>query len=81
MVSGGSWFTRSRLALYRSRAVAIAPLTVETVVRFEAGEQLRDATFGKLKSAIERAGVELIAEDGGGPGVRLAKPAKRKRGK
>jgi ribosome-binding protein aMBF1 (putative translation factor) len=60
---------------------AKAKISAETVVRFEAGERLREATLAKLKSAIERAGVEFIAENGGGAGVRLAKPAKRKRGK
>ena len=57
---------------------AKAKVSVETVVRFEAGEQLRESTLEKLKSAIERAGVELIAEDEGGPGLRLAKPKRKK---
>jgi len=57
---------------------AKAKVSAETVVRFEAGEQLREATLEKLKSAIERAGVEFIAEDGGGPGLRLAKPKRKK---
>ena len=60
---------------------AKAKVSVETVVRFEAGEQLRESTLRKLTSAIERGGVEFIDEDGGGPGVRLAKPLKRKRAK
>ena len=29
--------------------------------------------------ALERAGVEFIDENGGGPGVRLRQPAKRKK--
>jgi hypothetical protein len=29
-------------------------------------------------AALEKAGVEFIEENGGGPGVRLRKPAKRK---
>jgi DNA-binding XRE family transcriptional regulator len=29
---------------------------------------------GKVQSALEQAGVQFIAENGGGPGVRLAKP-------
>jgi ribosome-binding protein aMBF1 (putative translation factor) len=52
---------------------AKAAVSTETVVRFESGEQLREQTLAKLKRAFERAGVELIAENGGGPGVRLAK--------
>jgi ribosome-binding protein aMBF1 (putative translation factor) len=57
---------------------AKAKVSVETVVRFEAGEQLRESTLEKLKSAIKRVGVEFIAENGGGPGIRLAKPRRKK---
>ena len=32
-------------------------------------------TIGALRSALERAGVEFIAENGGGAGVRLRKSA------
>lgn len=52
---------------------AKAQVSVETVVRFESGETLRDATLAKLLTALKRTGVEFIAENGGGPGVRLAK--------
>jgi transcriptional regulator with XRE-family HTH domain len=52
---------------------AKAKVSVETVVRFENDETIRDATLTKLRTAIERAGVEFIAENGGGPGVRLKK--------
>jgi transcriptional regulator with XRE-family HTH domain len=52
---------------------AKAKVSTETVVRFENGEQLREPTLAKLIAAIERMGVEFIPENGGGPGVRLAK--------
>ncbi|MGH6681568.1 MAG: hypothetical protein ACREDL_22145 [Bradyrhizobium sp.] len=32
-----------------------------------------------IRRALEAAGVEFIDENGGGPGVRLRKPAKQKR--
>ena len=32
-------------------------------------------TIAKLRAALETAGVEFIAENGGGAGVRLRKPA------
>jgi hypothetical protein len=32
-----------------------------------------------MQAALEKAGVEFIAENGGGPGVRLAKRKPRKR--
>ena len=38
----------------------------------------RPDTGDKLRCAFEKAGVEFIAENGGGAGVRLAKRAKRK---
>jgi predicted transcriptional regulator len=38
----------------------------------------RAATIEKIVDAIEKAGVEFIEENGGGPGVRLMKSAKGK---
>ena len=46
-----------------------------TVVRFERGEDLKQSTIDQLRAVLEAAGVEVIAENGGGPGVRLAKRA------
>ena len=45
-----------------------------TVRQFElAGAVPRSATLAVISLAFERAGVELIPENGGGPGVRLKK--------
>ena len=45
-----------------------------TVNRFESGAcQPRGVTLEALRGALELAGVEFIAENGGGPGVRLRK--------
>lgn len=45
-----------------------------TIRNFEGGKSSpQNATLTVLRSALEAAGVELIAENGGGPGVRLAK--------
>ena len=38
----------------------------------------RADTFAKIVDAIEKAGIEFIDENGGGPGVRLRKPPKGK---
>jgi hypothetical protein len=41
--------------------------------------QPRRATVDVIKRAFEKAGVEFIDENGGGPGLRLRKPTKQKR--
>ncbi len=48
----------------------------ETIAEFEAGERAPDArTSGDIKAALEAAGVEFIAENGGGAGVRFKRPS------
>ncbi|QCO57984.1 helix-turn-helix transcriptional regulator (plasmid) [Pseudorhodobacter turbinis] len=44
-----------------------------TISRLERGEELRPATVAAIRAALESAGVEFIAENGGGAGVRLKK--------
>jgi hypothetical protein len=34
---------------------------------------IKQSTIDRVHAALERAGVEFIAENGGGPGVRLRK--------
>lgn len=50
-----------------------AGVSPDTVARLERGEELRPATVEAIRAALEAAGVEFIAENGGGPGVRLRK--------
>jgi transcriptional regulator with XRE-family HTH domain len=51
-----------------------AGVGVVTVHQLEAGtSQPRRATLDVIRRAFERAGVEFIDENGGGPGVRLRK--------
>lgn len=50
-----------------------AGVSVDTVSRLEKGEILLPRTVGAIQSALEAAGVEFIAENGGGAGVRLRK--------
>lgn len=51
-----------------------AGVGVVTVHQLEAGtSQPRRATLDVIKRAFERAGVDFIDENGGGPGVRLRK--------
>lgn len=51
-----------------------AGVGANTVNRFEAGQDARISSVEKMRLAFERADVEFIAENGGGPGVRLRKP-------
>jgi len=56
-----------------------AGIGIVTVHQLEAGtSQPRRATLEVIRRAFEKAGVEFIDENGGGPGLRLRK---RQRGK
>ena len=59
-----------------------AGVGIVTVHQLEAGtSQPRRATLDVIKRAFERAGVEFIDENGGGPGVRLRRPQRPRRPK
>lgn len=51
----------------------LADVSPDTVARLERGEDLKATTVETIRTALENAGVEFIAENGGGPGVRLKK--------
>ena len=53
----------------RDLAIA-ADVSPNTIARLERGETIRPATIDSIRAALEAAGVEFIAENGGGPGVR-----------
>jgi len=55
-----------------------AGVTANTVTRIENGADAKQSTMERLQSALEAAGVEFIAENGGGPGVRVGKPQRKK---
>jgi DNA-binding XRE family transcriptional regulator len=50
-----------------------AAISKNTVVAVEAGRESHTATLAAIERALEQGGVEFIAENGGGRGVRLAK--------
>jgi predicted transcriptional regulator len=51
-----------------------AGVGIVTIRQLEAGNhEPRRATLDVVRRALEAAGVEFIAENGGGPGVRLRK--------
>ena len=50
-------------------------VATKTIADFETDKRLPYArTLDDVRAALESAGVEFIAENGGGPGVRLRKP-------
>jgi hypothetical protein len=50
---------------------AAAQISGDTLNRLEKGDVLRPRTVAAVRQALEDAGVIFIAENGGGPGVRL----------
>jgi hypothetical protein len=53
-----------------------------TVTNLEVGRYAGDPeTLSNIKRVLEKAGVEFIDENGGGPGVRLRDRVKKKLGK
>ncbi len=50
-----------------------AEVGVNTVNRFEGGQDARMSSVDAIRRALEAAGVIFIAENGEGPGVRLRK--------
>jgi transcriptional regulator with XRE-family HTH domain len=58
---------------------AAAKVSIDTVVRFERGDDLKDRTVEAIQRALEAGGIEFIDENGGGPGVRVRKRQSRKK--
>jgi transcriptional regulator with XRE-family HTH domain len=70
---------RVALDLRFTDAAKLCDVAVETIRRIEIGDAtVKEATVEKVRAAFDKAGVEFIEENGGGPGVRLKK-AKGKR--
>ena len=51
-----------------------AGVGVNTVNRFEGGQDARMSSVDKIRSALEAAGITFIQKNGGGSGVRLREP-------
>ena len=56
---------------------AAAKVSIDTVARFERGDELKERTIEALQRVLEAAGIEFIEPNGGGPGVRLSGKSKR----
>ena len=72
---------RAALGLGVRELAAAAKVSIDTVTRFERGDELKERTIEALQRALEAAGVEFINENGGGPGVRLKKAKRETRKK
>ena len=55
-----------------------AAVSTQTIVRFERGDTVKPVTRDRLRDALKAAGIEFIPENGGGPGVRLARHLNKK---
>ncbi|MCQ4188050.1 helix-turn-helix domain-containing protein [Methylocystis sp. NLS-7] len=67
---------RELLGWKQTDLAAASGLSIVTIRRTEAREgdlTGRDETISAIRSALEKAGVEFIEQNGGGPGVRLRK--------
>jgi len=64
---------RGALKIGVREVAKLAGVSPATVTRIEADQPANTATLRAIQAALEAAGVEFIAEDGGGPGVRLRK--------
>ena len=61
---------RAALGLGVRELAAAAKVSIDTVARFERGDELKERTIDALQRALEAAGVEFT--NGDQPGVRLA---------
>jgi hypothetical protein len=68
---------RTALQLTTVELAALAVVAPSTIARLEAGERLQPRTVEAIRAALEKAGIEFIDEDGGGPGVRLRRAKRR----
>jgi len=72
---------RSLLGWSQTELAEHAGLSLPTVKRVEResgdGPNVSDEAREKLRKALEKAGIEFIAENGGGAGVRLKRRTKR----
>jgi transcriptional regulator with XRE-family HTH domain len=71
---------RGLLGWSQTELASRAGLSLPTVKRVEAGfgPRVSDEARAKLQQALQTAGVVFIDENGGGPGVRLKKPPKKR---
>jgi predicted transcriptional regulator len=75
---------RTLIGWSQKELASAADVSLPTIKRLEAAEGWlggRQTTAYKIRGALEKAGVEFIDENGGGPGVRLRKRQRAKQSK
>ena len=74
---------RALVGLSQTEVATAAGLSIPTVKRAEAdgGIRVSEDAVDAIVRALKKAGVEFIAENGGGPGVRLRRPQRPNRPK
>jgi transcriptional regulator with XRE-family HTH domain len=71
---------RGLLDMTQPQLASASGLGLSTVVDFERSRRaVSSDAVQAMRTALERAGVEFIEENGGGPGLRLRKRSHRKR--
>ena len=71
---------RAMAGLTQAELAGKSGVSLPTIKRLELGVgplNVRFSTLRRLQRALEAAGIEFLAENGGGPGVRLRKRKKR----
>jgi transcriptional regulator with XRE-family HTH domain len=71
---------RALTGLSQAEVAEAAGVSIPTLKRAEAGGPIKvaDDTMATIAKALEKAGVEFIAENGGGAGVRMRKRASKR---
>ncbi|MGA8937290.1 MAG: helix-turn-helix domain-containing protein [Pseudolabrys sp.] len=75
---------RTLIGWSQEELASSADVSLPTIKRLEAAEGWlggRQTTAHKIRTALEKAGIEFIDENGGGPGVRLRKRQRLKKPK
>ena len=67
------WMARAVLGWSKRKLASVAGVSAHTVTRFEDGAVLKASTVETIQYALEKAGVDFIGADDGGPGARLRK--------
>ena len=73
---------RTLVGWSQEELASAANVSLPTIKRLEAAEGWlggRQTTGQKIRAALEKAGIQFIDENGGGPGVRLRKHQRSKR--